>query len=66
MEHMRSLLGSEPHNGLNMQRLSGLFGPLIFSKANPTTNPKQNFPNHHHHQQVLQQTRQIQFKKCWH
>jgi hypothetical protein len=30
MEHLCSLLGSEPHNGLKMQRLTSLFDPLIF------------------------------------
>jgi hypothetical protein len=46
-----------------MQRLTGVFGPLIFCTANPTTNPAQNPPSQHHQQQVQQKTQQMQGAK---
>ncbi|CAK5074451.1 unnamed protein product [Meloidogyne enterolobii] len=36
MEHLRHLLLSEPHNGMTMQRLCSVFGPLIFCTSNPS------------------------------
>uniref|UniRef100_A0A914L4Z4 Rho-GAP domain-containing protein n=1 Tax=Meloidogyne incognita TaxID=6306 RepID=A0A914L4Z4_MELIC len=36
IEHLRHLLLSEPHNGMTMQRLCSVFGPLIFCTSNPS------------------------------
>ncbi|CAK5053137.1 unnamed protein product [Meloidogyne enterolobii] len=36
MEHLKHLLLSEPHNGMTMQRLCSVFGPLIFCTSNPS------------------------------
>jgi hypothetical protein len=63
------LLGSEPHNGLNKQQLTGLFGPLILCTPTPAQNPL----SQHHQQQVPQQNNnkcKVQNPwlpmECWH